>query len=76
MHIPKCGGSTIRSALMNKYSGKKVVRVYGDRDKGFNFSLANFIKNFSLIKSDFEVSAVCGHVNYKTFHDYFSEDIE
>lgn len=76
LHIPKCGGSTIRSAIMNKYSGKNVVRVYGDREKGYNFSVSNFQSGFLSLKSNVEIKAVCGHIKYQVFHDYFAEEID
>nr|WP_320136354.1 sulfotransferase family 2 domain-containing protein [uncultured Amphritea sp.] len=76
LHIPKCGGSTIRSMIMNKFSTNKVVRIYGDQGFGFNFSRENFIKNFSRVKDENDIKAISGHVDSNTFRDNIDEELE
>ncbi|TCS41945.1 sulfotransferase family 2 domain-containing protein [Reinekea marinisedimentorum] len=64
LHIPKCGGSTIRDKIINNYKGSgRVIKLYNDNPEKDYYTVETFKDNFrDGIPND--VSAIIGHISY------------
>jgi len=69
IHIPKCGGSTIRDAMISHYGTESVVKVYGGSWSPNYFSKEGFIRALH-DGFDAQVKALCGHFSLSDLDDY------
>lgn len=78
IHIPKCGGSTVRTYFGKPNAGNEIVRIYGDGPfNNTSYTVSRFQKEFStgLINGQ----KVIGHVTYDELVPVLkntSEDVE
>jgi hypothetical protein len=71
LHIPKCGGSTIRDVMLSKFSRDRIIRIYSDNEKINSYSATSFLNKFSAgLPAD--IDAICGHINYEQITEVVS----
>ncbi|MFT6031470.1 MAG: hypothetical protein ACI8O8_003222 [Oleiphilaceae bacterium] len=64
IHIPKCGGSTMRDKMLSFFKKNQVLKIYhNDPEKGYYSSLSYQTKYPDLLTSN--VKAICGHIPYQ-----------
>lgn len=73
LHIPKCGGSTVRDVMIHHYLSDQLIKVYGkDNDRNY-YSKPSF---FELVRNGLSphTKAICGHFNLEDVAALESED--
>lgn len=64
LHIPKCGGSTVRDEIVKKYEGQRLIKIYHDNPSRDYYSVASFLKTFERGLPQY-TKAIVGHITYK-----------
>lgn len=75
LHIPKCGGSTIRKVMLKYFKSDEIVRVYGEGKTDSYFSGSRFVDEFDGYYAQQTVKAVCGHITYDRFCKVMNGDV-
>lgn len=73
LHIPKCGGSTVRDKIISRFKGEgRVLKIYSENPEKDYYSRDSFLRDFKSGLPD-GVKSICGHISHSDIAPIISD---